>query len=205
MGTHAGTAQRTNNRVKPLLDAAASQFAAKGYRETTIRDIATAVGMLPGSVYYHFASKQALLLAVYEEGVRRISSRLDESVAGESDPWQKLRNATEAHLETILDQSDYARVMIRVMPEQVPDIELDLIHLRSDYEDRFVALIDALPLQEDVDRGLLRLMLLGASNWTQIWYRAGSAPVHDIAQAFVDFLRLPLMPDTADEVTVREC
>ncbi len=201
---HADTAQRINNRVKPLLDAAASQFAAKGYRETTIRDIATAVGMLPGSVYYHFASKQALLLAVYEEGVHRISSRLDESITGEMDPWQSLRKATEAHLETILDQSDYARVMIRVMPEQVPDIELDLIHLRSGYEDRFVALIDALPLQDDVDRGLLRLMLLGASNWTQIWYRAGSAPVHDIAQAFVDFLRLPLTTKTGDEDTSHE-
>jgi AcrR family transcriptional regulator len=98
-------AQRINNRVKPLLDAAASQFATKGYRAATIRDIAAAVDMLPGSVYYHFSSKQALLLAVYEEGVRRISARLDEAVAAEQDPWQRLRKASEAHLETILGSS----------------------------------------------------------------------------------------------------
>ena len=192
-------AQRTNNRVIPLLDAAASQFAAKGYRETTIRDIAKAVDMLPGSVYYHFASKQALLLAVYEEGVSRIGSRLDKALAGESDAWQRLRKATEAHLETILDQSDYASVMIRVLPHHVPDLESDLIELRSKYEDRFVELVAALPLQEHVDRRLLRLMLLGASNWAQIWYRTDSTPVQDIATAFIDFLRLPMAAESGVE------
>lgn len=197
------TAQRINNRVIPLLDAAASLFAAKGYRETTIRDIATAADMLPGSVYYHFASKQALLLAVYEKGVSRISCHLDEAIAGETDAWQRLGKATEAHLETILDQSDSASVMIRVMPNQVPDIESDLIQLRSKYEDRFVELIEALPLQEHVDRRLLRLMLLGASNWAQIWYRTDSTPVHDIAKAFIDFLRLPLMTEPGKQESSR--
>ncbi len=197
-------AQRINNRVGPLLDAAAKLFAAKGYRETTIRDIASAVDMLPGSVYYHFASKHALLLAVYEEGVSKIGARLDEAVAEESDPWQRLGKAIEAHLETILDQSDYASVMIRVLPDQVPDIESELIQLRSQYEDRFVELVDALPLPANVDRRLLRLMLLGASNWTQIWYRTDSDPVQDIAKAFVDFLRLPLMENTDTQESDRE-
>jgi AcrR family transcriptional regulator len=195
------TAQRVNNRVIPLLDAAASLFAGNGYRETTIRDIATAVDMLPGSVYYHFASKQALLLAVYEEGVKRISNRIDDAIAAEIDPWQRLGKATEAHLETILDQSDYASVMIRVLPHHVPDIEADLIRLRSAYEDRFVQLVAALPLSEKVDRRLLRLMLLGAANWAQFWYRTDSTPVQDIANAFMDFLRLPLMsPDKESDV-----
>ena len=198
-------AQRTNNRVIPLLDAAANLFATRGYRETTIRDIATAVDMLPGSVYYHFESKQALLLAIYEEGVSRISSRLERAIAGETDAWQRLGKATEAHLVTVLDQSDYARVMIRVMPEHVPGIESDLILLRSKYEDRFVELIDALPLQEHVDRRLLRLMLLGASNWAQIWYRTDSTPVREISKAFIDFLRLPLAAETANDESGRDC
>jgi hypothetical protein len=94
-------------------------------------------------------------------------------------------------------------VMIRVLPDQVPEIESQLIQLRTQYEDRFVKLVDALPLQANVDRRLLRLMLLGASNWTQIWYRADSAPVQDIAKAFVDFLRLPLMENTATQESNR--
>jgi AcrR family transcriptional regulator len=190
--------QRINNRVQPLLDAAASQFAARGYRAATIRDIAAAVDMLPGSVYYHFPSKQALLLAVYEEGVQRISTRLDESTAGETDPWHRLRKAAEAHLETILDRSAYACVMNRVSPDQVPEIEQELVGLRSAYESRFVALFDDLPLQEDTDRGLLRLMLLGALNWAQVWYRPDRTSISDIAQTFVDNLRLPLARTVAE-------
>lgn len=190
-------AQRINNRVKPLLDAAAGQFAARGYRAATIRDIAAAVGMLPGSVYYHFPSKQALLLAVYEEGVHRISTRLDECTAGETDPWHRLRKAAEAHLETILDRSAYACVMNRVSPDQVPEIEQELVGLRSAYERRFVGLFDDLPLQEDTDRGLLRLMLLGALNWTQVWYRPDRRSIPDIARTFVDNLRMPLAQASA--------
>ncbi|MCK5326390.1 MAG: TetR/AcrR family transcriptional regulator [Woeseiaceae bacterium] len=185
-------AQRVNNRVKPLLDAAASQFAAKGYRAATIRDIAAAIDMLPGSVYYHFSSKHALLLAVYEEGVNLISSRLDDAVASETDPWHRLRKAAEAHLETILDQSAYACVMNRVSPDQVPEIEQELIELRGAYEERFVTLFEDLPLQKGVDRRLLRLMLLGALNWAQMWYRPDRTPIEEIARAFVDNLRLPL-------------
>lgn len=189
--------QRVNNRVKPLLDAAASQFAAKGYRAATIRDIAAAIDMLPGSVYYHFSSKHALLLAVYEEGVNRVSSRLDDAVASETDPWHRLRAAAEAHLSTILDQSTYACVMNRVSPDQVPEIEQELIELRGAYEERFVTLFEDLPLQKGVDRGLLRLMLLGALNWAQMWYRSDRTPIEEIARAFVDNLRLPLAQNAA--------
>jgi len=188
----ANAAPRVNNRGEPLLDAAASQFASKGYRATTIREIAAAVGMLPGSVYYHFPSKQALLLSVYEEGVRRISARLDESVKGETDPWQCLRKATEVHLDSILDQSDYASVMNRIAPDQVPEIRSELTRLRQDYEARFVTLIDDIPLHADVDRRLLRLMLLGAMNWTHVWFRQDGTSIDDIAHAFTDFLRHPL-------------
>ena len=187
MSTNA--AQRVNNRVEPLLDAAASQFASKGYRATTIRDIAAAVGMLPGSVYYHFPSKQALLLSVYEEGVRRISARLDESIKGETEPWQCLRKATEVHLDAILDQSDYASVMNRIAPDQVPEIRSELTRLRQDYEARFVTLIDDIPLHADVDRRLLRLMLLGAMNWAHVWFRQDGTSIDDIAHAFTNFLR----------------
>ena len=44
-------ARRANNRNDLLLDAAAGLFAAKGYRETTMRDIAAASGMLPGNTF----------------------------------------------------------------------------------------------------------------------------------------------------------
>lgn len=184
---------KRNSRLEPLLDAAAGHFAAKGYRETTIRDISGAIGMLPGSVYYHFHSKHELLLAVYEEGVRRMLERV-ENAAGEkaADPWEQVENTLIAHLDAILDQSDYARVLISVRPEHVPEVEKDLRRLRDRYEKRFRTLIEAMPLPRGTDRGLLRLMLIGAANWAQVWYRPGGKSPAEIARAYVEFLKNPL-------------
>ena len=79
---------RGENRREALLDAAAAMFAAKGYDGTSIRDIAGAVGMLPGSLYYHFKSKEELLLAVYRKGVARFEAAIDAAL-GETaaEPW----------------------------------------------------------------------------------------------------------------------
>ena len=184
--------KRGNNRVEPLLDAAASQFAAKGFRAATIRDIAATVGMLPGSIYYHFPSKQALLLAVYEKAVRQTCARLDDSIQDETAPWERLRLANESHLRAILDQSDYAAVMNRISPEQAPDVRSELASLRQVYEARFIALIDDIPLPDHIDRRLLRLMLLGAMNWAHLWFRADGTSIEEIAQSFTNYLRLPL-------------
>ena len=151
--------------------------------------------MLPGSVYYHFPSKEQLLLAVYREGVDRICARVDAALerAGD-DPWDRLEVALAAHLETVLDQSDYARVLIRVLPDQLPDIAPELTELRGAYETRFTALVRALRLPRSVDRTLLRMLLLGAANWAEIWYRPGGASPPVIARRFVDMLRKPLEP-----------
>ena len=187
-------AQRVNNRGGPLLDAAARLFASKGYRETTIRDIAKATGMLPGSVYYHFSSKHDLLVACIDEGVRRVGELVDAALERETEPWARLEAAVRAHLDSVLDQSDYARVMIRVVPEQVPEVAAELTRLRDEYEARFVGLIDALPLPRHVDRKMLRLMVFGSVNWAQVWYRPGGATPAEIAHAFIQFLRQPMQP-----------
>ena len=118
---------RADNRLPRILDAAAALFAAKGYQAASIRDIVKAVGMLPGSLYYHFDNKDELLAAVYGEGVRRISAAVATAVAGESEPWRRLEAACVAHLESLLAQSAYAKVVISVQPADVPGVAPALI------------------------------------------------------------------------------
>ena len=187
-------APRQDNRRRALMDAAAALFAETGYRATTIRDIASAVGMLPGSVYYHFDSKDALLLAVYREGVRGIAERVDAATAGASDPWARLEAAAAAHLETILDQSAYAKVMVRVLPEDAEALRAELSRERDAYEARFRALFEDLELAPGAAPGRLRLMLLGALNWAQVWYRAGGEAPAAIARDFVLSLKRGVAP-----------
>jgi AcrR family transcriptional regulator len=184
--------ERSNNRGQPLLDNAARLFADRGYMDTTIREVASACDMLPGSVYYHHSSKQNLLLAVYETGVTQIKDRIQAAAAKHAkndNPWDLLEAVVVAHLETILDQSDYARVIVGISPSQVPEIYDELRALRDEYENAFAAILDTLDLPADVDPKMLRLMLLGALNGTQTWYRPGRKTPAEIGSAFVAYLR----------------
>jgi AcrR family transcriptional regulator len=184
---------RADNRLPLILDAAARLFSAQGFHGTSVRDIVSAVDMLPGSLYYHFATKEALLAAVYAEGVRRISDAVRGAIAGRRDPWERLEAACIEHLEGLLlsekSAGDYAQVVIRVRPGDAPSVADELVRLRDGYEGLFVDLVQALPLARGVDRRSVRLMLLGALNWTQTWFHAGRDSPRAIAKRFVALLR----------------
>lgn len=181
-------APRADNRLPQVRDAAARLFRERGYAFTSMRDIAAASGMLAGSLYYHFASKEDLLVAVYAEGVRRIGEAVESALAGDADPWERLSRACAAHLGALLEDSDYGQVVIRVRPDDVPAVAPQLIALRDGYERLFARAIAPLPLSS-TDRRTLRLMLLGALNWSQTWYRPGKESPPVLARRFVRLLR----------------
>ena len=182
-------AKRQSNRWPALLDASAREFAERGYHATTIRELAAAVEMTPGAIYFHVPTKQHLLVAVYEEGVRRILERLDAAVEGLSDPWRRLEAAIRAHLESILDASAYARVVIRVLPEDVPEVAADLVALRDRYESRLRRLLEDVELPTGRDPRLARLFLIGAMNWTPVWYRGDGSDLPLLVQQLMAPLR----------------
>src|SRR5258705_12512514 len=99
-------APRQDNRRAQLLDAAARLFRTRGFHATSMRDIAKAVGMLSGSIYYHFDSKDEMLLAVYEEGERRVAQAVDAAVVTETSPWRRLEAACAAHLRALIEHRD---------------------------------------------------------------------------------------------------
>jgi TetR/AcrR family transcriptional regulator, cholesterol catabolism regulator len=186
----AGRTPRPDNRRVQLLDAAARLFCQRGFHATSMRDIAKSVDMLSGSIYYHFDSKQEMLLAVYAEGARRIGELVDAAAAHETDPWKRLEAASAAHLNALsITHRDYAQVMIRTLPQEADGIGAQLRDIRRDYEDKFRRLIDALPLPLDVDRHYLRLMLIGALNWSHVWYKPGGDRPEVVAKSFIQTLR----------------
>ena len=105
-------------------------------------------------------------------------------------PRERLAAACQAHLEVLLDESDYAQVVIRVLPEDVPDAAPALTAHRDAYEGRFRALVDALPLASGMDRGHLRRLLLGALNGARHWYSPSGDPPARIADAMLACLRI---------------
>jgi TetR/AcrR family transcriptional regulator, cholesterol catabolism regulator len=185
-----GRIPRQDNRRVQLLDAAARLFCQRGFHATSMRDIAKAVDMLSGSIYYHFSSKQEILLAVYAEGARRIGALVDAAVEHETDAWKRLEAASAAHLNALsVTHRNYAQVMIRTLPQEIGGIVTQLRDIRRDYEVRFRQLIGSLPLPSDVDRHYLRLMLIGALNWSHVWYKPGGDRPEVVARAFIQTLR----------------
>lgn len=183
-------AARADNRLQELLDATAHLFAERGYAATSTRDIALAAKMLPGSLYYHFASKEQMLVAVYEAGVRELEAAVRGAVARVDQPWPRLEAACRAHLETVLKHSDYAQVLIRVLPQDVPLVAERLNELRAGYEVVWRELVLALPLPAGSDRRALRLMLLGSLNWARFWFDLkGRDSPRVLARKFVGMLK----------------
>jgi AcrR family transcriptional regulator len=179
-----------DSRQPQVLDAAARLFRTRGFDGTSMRDIGRAVGMLPGSLYCHFETKEALLVAVYVKGVRQITDAVRSAVDRHEDAWDRLEAACIAHLEAILHDDDYAQVVVRVRPADVPVADRSLAELRNQYEALFAGLVRELPLARNTDRRVLRLMLMGALNWSQTWYRPGGRlNPRAIARKFIALLR----------------
>lgn len=186
-----GVRVRSNNRRAAILDAAAYRFRRQGFSATTMREVASDADMLAGSMYYHFPSKEALLLAVHEEGVRRIALNVDGALskASADDPWARLEAGLAAHLESLLGSGDYAQVVIRDLPADNENLRSKLIALRDDYEQRFRNLTDALAFGDPTQASWVRLLLMGAANWSRTWYRPDSATPSEIAHQFVALIR----------------
>ena len=189
------------NRRDEVLEIAASLFATRGYATTSIRDIAQHVGILSGSLYYHFASKEEILLEAHARGVAQAEVAVEQAIAKAEDrPWPRLAAACRAHLEILLGPSPFSDVLTSHFPRNFEGVTREkLLQRRDGYETIFRGLVEALPLPEGVNRRHLRLALLGGLNWTPTWYQAaGEDTPASIAAGFVDVLRLQLDPDVVE-------
>jgi len=177
-------------RRRVILDAAAELFFERGYDGTSIRDIAGKVGLLPGSVYHYFPSKEELYLAAHSEGITQVMERIKTAIATSDDPWERLRIACEVHVAGIVEGSPIDRIAGRNLALTGKHNLLEsTTPYRKDYENIFRELIDALPLSEQADRSLLRLFLLGGMNWACLWYRKGMRSPEAIADLMLEMVR----------------
>jgi AcrR family transcriptional regulator len=182
------------NKRRALLDAAAKCFGRRGFEGTSMRDIAAEVGMLSGSMYYHFASKDELLLAVHQQGVQHIKDAVERVVLGApQNPWDRLEEACVGHLEALLGGNDYAQIVTPQFTHTLPlKLRNKLIEQRDAYEQMFAALVDAVALPRSVSARYLRLSLLGSLNWTLTWYHPGGDSPAQIARKMLQLFRIRL-------------
>lgn len=182
----AGAGASSHVRREQLMLAAARVLTERGYEAASLREICAAAGILPGSLYYHFKSKEDLFVSLHAEGFRQLNEAVDTAVAREGDPWARLEAACAAHLTLLVGAEDVSLVGGTSLfhPARSP-LQRRLNRDRDAYEARFRQMIAALRLPPDVDQTLVRLNLLGALNWTRNWYRPGRKSPRELAHHLV--------------------
>lgn len=99
-----------NSRRDELLELAAAMFAERGLRATTVRDIADSAGILSGSLYHHFSSKEEMVDEVLRSFLDWLFARYREIIDSESNPLERLKGLFMASFEAI--EHRHAQVVI---------------------------------------------------------------------------------------------
>lgn len=164
---------RTRRRI---LDSAAQVFAAHGYADSSLRDIAEAAGTKAGSLYYHFASKDELVEEVLLFAISEIEQHVRAAVAAlgpDATPLDKIATAIQAHTESVIERTDYAKALMRItgqVPAAIRDRHGRFMRIYGEYWAQLLEEArDAGEIRVDLDLTVVRLLIIGAMNWTIEW------------------------------------
>jgi len=92
-----------------ILDAALKVFATRGFYNAKVSEVAKEAGVADGTIYLYFESKDALLIALFEDRMQRLIARANDEIARtEGTVLDKIRQAIALHLSLVLDDPDLA-------------------------------------------------------------------------------------------------
>ncbi len=186
-----GDVQMPPTKEHEIFDAAASLFTEKGFHATSMQDIADAVGIRKGSLYYHISGKEELLFQISHAAISAITEQLEDIATAPLSPSQKLRLAVENHVETLCDKLDLMSVFLKESHTLTAEQQAQIFTYRRRYEELMREI-----LQQGIAAGEFRPLdvsatsngLLGMLNWMIYWYRPdGRLAPDEIADVFADF------------------
>ena len=174
-----------------ILKSAAKAFRRMGYHGATVENIAAALRMKKGNLYYYFKNKEEILFACHQYSLDCLLRLLDEVDRSGAAPAQKLRAVIVATVHTILDELHGTALILEL--EALTPAHLKAVVARRDQFDRGIRQV----LEEGIADGsfspddvkLRSFALLGAVNWIPRWFNpAGPATSSEIADRFADYL-----------------
>lgn len=159
-----------------ITDAAAELFLHRGYAQTTLRDIAAAAGIKAGSIYYHFDSKESLLLDVLQRGISAMEDAF-RTAANETQGCggdERIRAHVRGHLSALFDHGPYTTNHVSAFHIAPESVRAEVIPDRDRYERMWTELLTELQdggeIAPDIPIGLSRLALFGAMNFAVEWF-----------------------------------
>ncbi len=184
--------ERIEARRREILRAASEVFRQRGFHAAGMRDIAGALGIAVGKLYYWFANKQELLAFCQEDCLNALLKSADRANHLDADAAERLWHLVAGHVWCLNRTSPGSLAHLEVESLEPPRRQA-ILKLRDRYELRIRRLIaeasEAGLVRPEVDAKVSALCVLGAANWTVKWYRSGGRlSLETIAAEFADQL-----------------
>ena len=126
------TARNGSDRRAELLAIAATLFAERGMRSTTVRDIADAAGILSGSLYHHFDSKESMVDEILREFLDALFTDYRAIVAAELSPRDTLEGLVAASFEAMRTRREAVAIYQNEARRLVDEPRFGYIRERND-------------------------------------------------------------------------
>ena len=188
-------ADKADATRRRILDAAAAVFRESGYAAASLRTIASAAGLQAGSIYYHFDSKQAIVTAILNAGIRAVHAEVARSFAAldaDASCQRVIRACVHAHLRALFEFSDYTSANVRIYGQVPEEARKANRKYRRDYESLWSRILQHVVehggARDGVDLKAFRLLLIGSLNATLEWFDARHGDLAQLADSYADIL-----------------
>ncbi len=181
-------------RLQKIIDTAAQLFHIKGYKATTLDDVAKQLGITKAALYHYISSKEQLLYKIYLQALENIFSRISRISEMDISPDEKLRLIIENHIKDIIIDSISMIAVFFTEENQLPEENFRKIQQEKRKYNRIVEKVieDGISqgIFKDVDPKLQANAIIGMCNWVYKWYKPGKTTYSpdQIASCFVNLL-----------------
>ena len=169
-----------------LLQTAAHLFRSKGYERTTVRDLASAVGIQSGSIFHHFKSKDEILRSVMEETILYNTALMRAALADATTLRERLLALIRCELQSITGGTGEAMaVLVYEWRSLSEEGQAYILSLRDIYEQMWLEVLEEARTAgySQGDPIILRRFLTGALSWSITWVRPeGSLTLDELAE-----------------------
>jgi AcrR family transcriptional regulator len=184
-----------------VIRAAAQAFNVRGYHNTSLDDIATALGVTKPTVYYYVTNKEQLLFECFRAGLQRIRDAFRDAAARTGRPArERLNEAVRGYAQAIA--SEYGWCMVRAHEHDLgPEMGRQVNALKSEIDQGMRRLLRDGIADGSIgpcDPKIAAFAMAGALNWIAHWYRENQPmTAAEVADAYVAFFENGLRPRPA--------
>jgi len=180
-----------------ILRTAADLFRERGYRATTLDDIARRLGMSKASLYTYFHAKEEMLAAISRETIETFTQELGLVLRSNLPPEEQLRRIVRNHVRFVIANRSFLAVFFSEEANLPPRFKWALAAQKDRYDKGVEAVV-----AEGVRRGVFRDLpprlvvfgLLGMLNWLYKWYNPrGRWGAEEISSVFLSLLEEGLL------------